>query len=382
RTLAGVEFNQRLLLDSPRDVRIKIPVWGEIDILEERSEGGIIITDLKTGNFGSFLQDELEGNEQMLIYWRAVRELYGVDPLITYFVSLSIPSADVDQYGAAALELDQYRVQAKIRFEEHFPELLNEMDDVWAVLTFLSLTSYSEEEWAARDSWEPRSALGLRMGIKRHLAEDRLIPNISRFCAMCPARAQCELDNPEDWRKYAELQKLGNVVDPPCKIPEEWVDPLQGQNGHLLNIEETSGATAGPEQLQLYPQRPIAGRSPLRNHTLKAKEWRDLLFFTPKEIIAIVRLMHERIPVCNGQVCPCKRTNRISAAFLTKAAEFFVERETHKQAQEAEGKTRSGTGKDKVKDLYDSQALLEILKDCPVEGCPFAEHTESQEHGS
>ncbi len=118
----GVRFQRLVNLVSPRDSRIIIPVLGEIDVLEQEIRTrNLIITDFKTGKFNHFLQETLEGNEQMLIYWHGVRELYKVDPIVAYFVSVNVYKSDVDKYGPATLEQPQYKVLARIRYEEHFP---------------------------------------------------------------------------------------------------------------------------------------------------------------------------------------------------------------------------------------------------------------------
>ena len=373
KTETGIRFDHKLMLASPRDPQIKIPVYGEIDVLEHHTSGRLIITDWKTGSFSHYLQEDLEGNEQMLIYWLAVRELYGIDPTIAYFISLSVPKQDVDRYGEGTLEHDRYRAQAKIRFEEHFPELANSMDDVWTVLNFLAYPPRTAEEQKLRDAWEPRSSLGIRMGIRRHLTQGRLIPSIGKHCGMCPEQTRCRADNPEDWQEYETFQRMGSVTNPLTVIPEEWIDPMAGTDG-----ESSSRSNGKPRpdpaegQLQLFWGDRFHGKSPLKKHTLTAKQWDGYGFFPPKKILALMRRMHELVPLgpC-GEVCPCKKTDRIPWRFLLKVMPFFTEREGHKLAQEAEGKKRGGEGKEKVRDLFDSENVRELLNDCPIPRLPF-----------
>jgi hypothetical protein len=289
-------------------------------------------------------------------------------------VSLNIYKDDVEKYGAKALDLERYRAQAKIRFNEHFPELMREFNDVWAVLNFLAFPPKTVEDQKYMESWRPLSANGWKMGLFYHVAEKRLIPNICRHCGMCPAQSQCQEDNPEDWQEYWRKQKFGNIVENENIIPEDWLDPFEKLDQPLVEIKKADSDNIQMSFFDNLPEKKT--KSPLKNHNLKAKEWKELGFFTAKEWLAILRKMHEIIPVHNGTICPCKKTQRIPAFFLEEARKFFEERENHKQAQEAEGKTRSGKGEDKVKDLFDSEVIRELLKNCPVEGCPFAKKTE------
>lgn len=376
RTIPGERF--QIELTSPRDPEIKIPVWGELDVNEQHQSNGLMITDFKTGSFDHYLQQDLEGNEQMMIYWLAIREKYHVDPLIAYFVSLTVYKDDLDKYGPAVLEQDKYRVHARINFEKHFPEMLNEFDDVWAVLNFLAHPPETAEARMERDAWEPRSALGIKADMKRHVVERRLIPNIGRQCGMCPARSQCQSDNNEDWEDYRNRQKLGNVVDQLVNIPEEWMDPANKPDVKLFGTEDPEIL---PEtgQLHLFDVRRPVRVSPLKKYKFSAKEWKERGSFTPKEWLAILRRMHELIPVDNGEVCPCKRTERIQSFFLNGVQAFFSERELHKLAQEKEGKKRGGKGDEKVKELYNSNVVRELLAQCTVEECPFSRKKKDDE---
>lgn len=373
RTETAIKF--KLFLTSPRNSRIQIPILGEIDIQEERRDSGIIINDWKTGNFGHYLQETLEGNDQMLIYWAAVKQSKLVYPRVAYFISLNINKWDVTKYGERVLERDQYRVQARIRFEEHFPELVREYDDVWAVLNFLAYPPLSNEERKEREEWQPSSEKGRRFGLKRLVEQNRLIPSIGRHCGMCPARSQCRADNPEDWEKHEHFQKLGNVVDAIPDLIEEWgEDPFY--TPEELHTEEKIEKDNAPK----VPQLRLWGRtSVLKNYKFSAQEWKERGYFTPKEMVAILRFMHRIIPVVNGAACPCKKTKRIPAVLAPYTYEFAMARERYKQEQEAEGKTRSGEGENKVKEYYDTRLILKILKHCTVEGCPFPCLNEEEE---
>jgi hypothetical protein len=365
----AIRFDKKVNLVSPRNPNIRIPLYGEIDLAEINQQGGWIITDWKTGKLDYFNKEELEGNGQMLVYYHGIRELFGVFPWVSYFVSLNIYKDDVEKYGAAVLERERYRLQAEIRYHEHFPELLREMDDVWAVLNFLAYPPRDATEQLERDSWWPSSAIGVKSGLRRHLDQNRLIPSIGKHCGMCPARQLCQEDNPEDWQEYRLKQKLGNVVEPVMEFPEEWVEPdHMPVKPHSTQEVEDANAYSG-QQRKLF----ALGR-PLQRHKLKSKQWKALGFFTPKEIVGQLNKMVDLIPLTpKGEMCPCKKTRRIPEFFVPHAVKFWFERENHKIAQELEGKTRSGEGKDKVRDLYDSQTVRELLRFCRVPDCPFAE---------
>jgi hypothetical protein len=367
KTETALRFDKKLFLTSPRNPSIKIPVFGEVDLLDQHSDGGLLITDWKTGSFSHFLQEDLEGNDQMLIYWPGIKILKGEYPRIGYFVSLSVNKYDVDRYQAETLDQERYRVQARIRFEEHFPELVREYDDVWAVLNFLAYPAQTNQERREREDWHPSSAKGRKFGLKHHLEQNRLIPSIGRHCGMCSSRAQCQADNPEDWEQYQHFHKLGNVIDVIPDLTEEWTDPF-----YQPTIQPTTAQVEAADKTQRKPQLRFFGRSsPLKLHNLKDSEWRELGFYTSKQVTAIGNYMVKIIPVVNGEFCPCKKTKRIPSAFLENARSFDEERREHKRVQLEEGKTPDGEGTNKLKDLYDSRVLRNILRVCPIEGCPF-----------
>ena len=368
-------FGSVVNLTSPRDPSIKIPVWGEIDLLEETREGDFIIKDWKTGSFGHYLSTDLQAHGQMVLYWHAVRELFGKDPLIAFFVSLSVFRSDFEEFGAKVFELDRYKAAAVVDYDTHFPELVREMDDVWAVLTFLAYPKDLLAQ-AERESWEESSAKGKKFLMRRHLDQKRLIPTIGRHCGMCPARQLCVQHNPQDWEEYRQKQKLGNVVEPLASpLPDDWFDPDHSQV-EPLTLSELEEANAHPgQQVHL-----LKLGKPLQRYSLKAKDWKRLGFFTPVELVAQIKKMHALIPLTpKGEMCPCRKTNRLPEFFLPKAVEFFFEREHHKQVQELEGKTRNGVGKEKVRDLYDSQVVRKLLAHCRVPGCPFPGLCEQEE---
>ena len=361
---SGVGFKLDLL--SARNSSIRIPVWGEIDLLEWLSGRQVVMTDWKTGNFNNFLQEDLEANDQMLVYWFAVREMFGIDPLAAYFVSVNVYKSDLERYEAATLEQQQYRVQARIRFHEHWPELLREFDDVWAVLNFLAYPAKTPEQQREQDNWEPSSEKGRRFGFKHLVQQQRLIPSIGRHCGMCPAKSWCQADNAEDWEVYNRNQKLGNVVDKPMIIPEEWVNPLDREDLPLaLEVVESQNEP-------LHPQLRLFGHSRKLNRSkLAAKDWKALGFFTARELEATLRYMKSIIPVVGGHQCPCAKTDRLPAYFLPYAYKFFLERSEHKLQQ-------ADAGNQKVRDLYDSRVVCELIKDCPVPGCIHSRKQEEE----
>lgn len=371
RTVTADRFDGKLLLQSPRDPSIRIPVYGEIDVLEFLASGHIALTDWKTGNFNNYLQTDLYGEDQMVLYSKWVLDRYGKLPDVAYFVSLNVYRSDLQKYGPATLELPRYRVHAVIDFEEHFPELVREIDDFWTVLNFLAHPPLTAKERKEREAWQPGSAEGKRLDIKRHVIQGRLCPSIGRQCGMCPYQySNCRVDNDEDWQEHERLQKIGNVVDPFVVLPDVWVDPLQEVLAKLPAPRKKDEADEGPIQFKLWGKE-MKSRSPLKNFKFSAADWKNRGFFTAKEMIAQIRRMKAIIPVDNGVVCPCKRTERIPAFLIKAVHEFFFERETHKHRQELEGKTRSGTGELKLRDLYDSRTVRELLRDCDVEECPF-----------
>ncbi|HYE22429.1 MAG TPA: PD-(D/E)XK nuclease family protein [Verrucomicrobiae bacterium] len=368
KTLIDIKLGEAVSITSPRNPLIKIPIWGEIDLLEWHPSGFWIVTDWKTGSFNNFLADDLEGSEQMLIYNMGTRALYGVDPGISYFVSLNVFANDIAKHGAAVLEQERYRVQAKIRFEEQFPELVREMDDVWAVLNYLAYPPLTFEDKREREEWQPSSAKGQRYSLKLHVEQNRLLPNIGRQCGMCPARKQCQEDNSEDWKIYNTRQHLGNVVEPITTLPEDWIEP----NYFPLDEEKSEVRLAEVIAFRGQQLRLVGRSSVLKRHTLKAREWDARGFFTIKKMVATLRMMKSLIPLYKGEACPCKKTERLPLFFMPYAYDFYRENEEHKRRQEEQGKTRSGEGSNKVRNLFDSETVRNILKFCPIENCPFA----------
>ena len=369
------EIRFSITLQSPRSPLIHIPIQGVIDVKhavrpsKAYSRGGSIIRDWKSGSFSYFGQDGLEGNEQMLIYWPAVKEADGEFPLAGYFHSLNIPAAVVHKYGAKALENNQYRAQAVIRYDEHFPELLRLYDDVWAVLNFLAQPALCEEDVWERKEWFPSSVAGTKAGLKELVTQNRLIPKIGKWCNRCPARSDCRENNPEDWEQFGHQEALGNVTSNIIPFPEDdWLE--LGNEDELVQILPKPDPPKGPQQLSLY-NTPVT-TSPYKPFRKKRVEVEAQGLYADKRVLAMLHQMKSNLPVVTGVMCPCSKSKLNNIFLLMAIGEFYAEREENAETQRAMGRTPSGVGELKMRKLYNSQAVRDILKNCPVENCPHS----------
>lgn len=379
-----LSFPSDFHLVSPRDRKKKMPVMGFIDVLEKVRGDGLVITDWKSGNFDHFVKKELIGNRQMLLYWAAVKEMFGAYPSAAFFVSLSVPYWAYERYGAAVLEQDRYRKQAIIDFPNQWDELVREFDDVWAVWSFVAHMQdpvKEKEERATREAWEPGSKLGKEVNLKLNVLQGRFRPICGSGCAICTANRWCR-DHPankKDWEIYESKQSLGNVVNPIIPIPSEWLDPSPPLE--ILPLKVADEEKAPDPQFEMF-SKPVRKSNPPIKGQLKPK---DLEAFAakPEGILALLRLMMKNLPIPPSIVCPCMQLDMIPLFLIQGVREFHFEREAWKRAQVLDGKKRSGkdlSRKDKVKELYDSDtvrelcdrnAVLNIYPKCKVQNCPL-----------
>ena len=368
KTGVEVKLDKLLYLDSPTKQGLKIPVFGSIDRVDKRTDKRFIVSDYKSGNFRHYLREQLMANGQLLIYHAAMKFVWNREPVAHYLISLNPSSADLARFGSATLDQPQYKLLAEIRFEDQFPELVRLYDDVWQMIRLLGSEPASREEKKLHQSWVPTSQIGLRAGLHNHVRQGRLIPNISRQCDFCPAKARCQQDNAQDWLEYRDRMRLGNIAEPMPKLSEEFLDPFE----ELRFARDIFSDLKDEENFRVQVEMFARSRSPLRNYRLKARDWEDMGFFTPKKIKAILSRVPALIPVYNSEPCPCKSTGRVPPFLASKFLELYFEREDFKKVQEAQGKKRSGVGEDRVKELFNSEVVNGLLSQCPIEDCPFA----------
>jgi hypothetical protein len=326
-----------------------IPIHGLIDRLDKLRDGGYIISDWKTGKKSRFSVESLKNNRQMLMYANAINTLFGAYPKACYIVSLDVSKDLVESSPANLLETPDYRLLAEINPEKQLPELIRLYNDVWYLLRRIHLQNTHQAP--IQTDWEPISTEGQKHRLQDNLAANRLIAKPGRECDMCPAKLRCQQEHTEEWSEWNKKHLPGTyeefLASPYADLPET----------DLESSPVSTPALPKPEipQLSLFD---ISGKtpSPLKNGKLKDKELRASGMYSAKQILAMLNKLSGFIPPVNGQLCPCRKTERIPIQFLTSLPELLTEVENHKTTND--------------KPLYTSQVVLELIKSCNVTGCP------------
>lgn len=324
-----------------------IPIHGLIDRLD-KTPTGYIVSDWKTGKKSRFSVGALKNNRQMLMYAYAIKQLFGEYPIASYIVSLDVTKSLVDSSPANLLESPDFRFLAEINPEEQLPELFRLYNDVWFMLKHLHQQNIGQEP--IKTDWVPLSKLAQAQNLQENLSSNKLLARPGRECDMCPAKLICQQDNVDVWSEWNKKHLPGSYEE---FLSNPYQDVPEPDNGGI-EIPNTTLVENQNSQLDLFD---LTGKkpSPLKNGKLKDKELRASGMYSAKQILAMLNKLSRFIPPVNGQLCPCRKTERIPLRFLTSLPNLLLELQD---------------SKDNNKPLYTSQVVMELVKSCPVPGCP------------
>ncbi len=326
-----------------------IPIKGVLDRLDKLPNGDYIISDWKTGKKSRFTENSLKNNKQMLMYAHALKQMHGVYPKACYIVSLDVTKDLVDSSSAHLLETPDFRFLADINPEEQLPELFRLYNDVWYMLKQLHLQNTHQSP--IQTDWVPLSIEGKKHNLQENLSANKLIAKPGRECDMCPAKLSCQQDHKDVWSEWNKKHLPGTYVE---FLANPYLDlPIPDGEKEISTLEEIV-ITPQPTLFELTGSKP----SPLKNGKLKDRELRASGMYSPKQILAMLNKLAAFIPPVNGQLCPCRRTERIPLQFVLVLPDLLSENDQHKATSE--------------KPLYTSQTVLELIKSCTIKGCPHA----------
>lgn len=283
------------------------------------------------------------------MYAHALKQMHGVYPKACYIVALDVTKNLVESSPAQLLESPDFRFLAEINPEEQLPELFKLYNDVWYLLRRLHLQNTHQVQ--IQTDWEPLSVEGKKHNLQENLSTNKLIAKPGRECDMCPAKLRCQKDNSGVWSEWNKKHLPGTyeefLASPYPDLP--FPDALQDADAKV-QTEEISQ----PTLFELTGSKP----SPLKNGKLKDKELRASGMHSTKQILAMLNKLSGFIPPVNGQLCPCRKTQRIPLQFLVMLPVLLKEEADHKDVN--------------PKPLYTSQTVLELIKSCSVPGCPHS----------
>jgi hypothetical protein len=306
-----------ITINDPDDTSRVYPLSGRIDRLPFFPNGDYIIIEAKTGAAQrEWKRNKIVRDIQITLYQYGCERIFDRPPKAIFVQPLGVSKNLVQSFGGKALE--KIRISIEIRKDPvHFENLAHLASDVSTVIEMIIAPNrFSKEE---KDKWTPRSYWGRMADFRRNIDENRFIPRIGEtWCGGCSYLGICQKANQQDWEKYRQSVSLE-------KSKTQEIDAVSSEvktkEDELFLFEMPRRKNLGKSEREIKKEMLISGE-----------------FIEIKRLPALVKKIHQLIPLVNGQPCPCRRLKLIP---------FFI-----------------------FDYLRGKKILPEIFKDCPYEGCP------------
>lgn len=289
---------------------------GRIDRLPFLPNGDYIIIEVKTGSAQrEWKRNKIVRDIQITLYQYGCERIFGRPPKAIFVQPLGVSKNLLQCFGAKTLE--KIRISIEIRKDPiHFENLARLTSDVSTVIDMITMPGrFTKEE---RSKWMPRSYWGRMADFRRNIDENRFIPRIGEtWCGGCSYLGICQKVNQQDWEKYRRSVSLEELKAQEIAAITEEARP----NDELFLFEMPRRKNLGKSDREIKKEMLISGE-----------------FIEMKRLPALVKKIHQLIPLVNGQPCPCRRLNLIP---------FFI-----------------------FDYLRGKKILPKIFEDCPYEGCP------------
>lgn len=331
RTEIEYSFRRKRITLPVLDGDLPFPLLGVIDRVQFLPSNDYVLVDYKTGATSSYQRNKLVRDIQMTIYQYAGELIWDRPPIDIFIQPLEVPKETLETYGPKTLE--HLRTRVPVRTDPvHFEGIKSIARDILSVVGHLLYPArHTKEE---REAWQPISEWGKMAAFTDNMKQDRFVPRIGTWCAVCPFSKTCCADNLADWKLWEESR---------------------GNDAFGENVESSSTVAAKQE---LPVQETLFGEKIYRRAYSKSEREirKEMLtsgnFYHAKNVAARLKEMH-RILKNGSTPCPCVRLNLIPLPFLELLPQFLCDK----------GKRRSAR-KITAKQLGEA---------CPYENCPHRE---------